>query len=167
MLTVGTLLPYTSADVTVLCISRDQHTTNEDNPKAQSVFSTVACIIDDLSLLLEPIGISHRAHTVTYAKDVLSNVLIAPIHPCKVKPTNEVEGQTDGEGQQVKDILSSFQSPQTIVDCTHTSSTVLQGKREIRVMCETSFSPASKSGLCAPALVNIKTPFRYAEPMQL
>ena len=89
MLTVGTVLSsYTlSADVTVLCIARDQHTTNEDNPKAQSVCPTVACIIDDLSLQLEPIGISHRARTVTYARDVLSKVLDAPIHPCKVKVT--------------------------------------------------------------------------------
>lgn len=81
---------YNSADVTVLCMSRDQHTTNEDNHKAQSIFPTVACIIDDLSLHLEPMGISHRARTGTHARYFLSKLLNTPIHPCKVKVTNKV-----------------------------------------------------------------------------
>ena len=116
----------------------------------------MACIIDDLSLQLEPIGISHRARTVTYAKDVLFKVLNAPIHPCKVKVTNEVEGQTDGEGQKVKDILNSLQGATNRRELHSHILHGLQGKREFRVMCETSSSPASKSGLCAPALVNNK-----------
>ena len=103
MLTVGKLfhppLPISSLllkpDVTVLYVFRDQHTTNEDNPEAQSIFPTVACITDDLysywSQLESVIGHLQSA----YATDALSKMLNGPIHPCKVNVSGRCE--TDGE----------------------------------------------------------------------
>ena len=126
----------------MLYVFRDQHTTNDDNPKAQSIIPTVACIIDDLYSYCSQLESVIGHLQSPYAKDALSKMLNAPIHPCKVNVSGGARPM--GNGQQVKDILNCFQGAQTVVHCTHTTSTVLQGKGRIRVMCETSSSPSEQ-----------------------
>ena len=72
------------------------------------------------------------------------------------------EGQTDGEGQQVKDILNAFQGATNRCELHSHILHGLQGKCEFRVMCGTSSSGQRANPVFARhALVNNNTKHHF------